>query len=104
MAADATVDAPPPPGLIVRAAESGSVAAVALLLARGADPNAMPAGSSALHEAAFRNHREIVDLLLDAGADPTIRDRRFNADPAGWAAHAGHNALAIYIKGPGPFT
>jgi hypothetical protein len=97
MAADATVTAPPPPGLIVRAAESGKPRAVALLLERGADPDAMPGRSTALHEAAFRNDRAIVDLLLAAGADPTIRDRQFNADAAGWADHAGHAELAAHL-------
>ena len=97
MAADATVTAPPPPGLIVRAAESGRAAAVALLLERGADVNAMPGRGTALHEAALRGDRALVDLLLAAGADPTIRDREFNADAAGWAAHAGHPDLAAYL-------
>ena len=96
MAADPTVTAPPPPGLIARAAESGRAAAVALLLERGADVNAMPGRGTPLHEAALRGDRALVDLLLAAGADPTIRDREFNADAAGWAAHAGHTDLAAY--------
>jgi ankyrin repeat protein len=98
MAADASVTAPPPPGLIVRAAASGNAAAVALLLERGADVNAMPGRATALHEAAFRGDRALVDLLLAAGADPTIRDREFNADAAGWASHAGHTALAARLS------
>jgi ankyrin repeat protein len=97
MAADPSVTAPPPPGLIVRAAASGKAAAVALLLERGADPNAMPGRATALHEAAFRGDRDLVDLLLAAGADPTLRDREFDADAAGWAAHAGHTALAAHL-------
>jgi ankyrin repeat protein len=104
MAADPTVTAPPPPGLIVRAAESGAAAAVALLLERGADVNAMPGRATALHEAAVRGDRPLVDILLAAGADPTIRDREFNADAAGWAAHAGHTDLAAHLKGTVPFT
>jgi ankyrin repeat protein len=104
MRADASVTAPPPPGLLVRAAEHGRAEAVALLLARGADVNAMPHRATALHEAALRGDRALVDLLLAAGADPTLRDREFNADAAGWASHAGHHDLAAYIKGTVPFT
>jgi len=29
-------------------------------------------------------------VLLEAGADPTIRDDRHGATPAGWAAHSGN--------------
>lgn len=32
-------------------------------------------GRTALHEAAARGHREIMGLLVDAGADVAIRDR-----------------------------
>ena len=42
-------------------------------------------GATALHHAAERGHREIVILLLEAGADVNARDDRFHATPAGWA-------------------
>ena len=32
-----------------------------------------------------QGHAEIVRLLLDAGADPTIRDSRHGSDALGWA-------------------
>ncbi len=38
----------------------------------------MAAGSGAL---------DVVRLLLDAAADPRIRDSRFDAEPIGWAEH-----------------
>jgi ankyrin repeat protein len=38
-----------------------------------------------LHLAAARGHAQIVRLLLDAGADPTIHDSRHDSDPLGWA-------------------
>ncbi len=31
--------------------------------------------------------------LLASGADPTIRDTRFDATPSGWARHGGHTEL-----------
>jgi ankyrin repeat protein len=94
MAADASIADPPPPGLIARAAAQGNTAAVALLLERGADVNAVGERATALHEAAWRNDTALVDVLLAAGADRTLRDRQFGATPSGWAAHAGHAELA----------
>lgn len=42
-------------------------------------------GATALHHAAFHGHREIVDLLLKAGADINARDETHHATPMGWA-------------------
>jgi ankyrin repeat protein len=98
MRADATVQAPPPPGLIVRAAEYGRADVIALLVDRGADVNAFSGRATALHEAALRGNRELVDVLLAAGADPALHDREFDATPAGWADHAGHTTLAEFLK------
>jgi ankyrin repeat protein len=58
--------------------ESGSrepVAAVRLMLEAGADPNAKTtAGQSALHRAADEKSLELVQLLVDAGADLMVRN------------------------------
>ena len=42
-------------------------------------------GATALHYAAFDGLREIVELLLDRGAEINSRDGKFGATPAGWA-------------------
>ena len=42
-------------------------------------------GATALHYACEAGDREIVDILLAAGADMNARDRSFDATPAGWA-------------------
>jgi ankyrin repeat protein len=42
-------------------------------------------GATALHDAAFDGLRDIVQLLLDRGADINSRDSQFGATPAGWA-------------------
>ena len=44
-------------------------------------------GATALHHAAFLGHREIVELLHDAGGDINARDKTHGATPAGWAIH-----------------
>ena len=114
------------------AARSGRVAAMALLLERGADINAEPYNGTALHwavgggrepEAAawlldhgadinrranFGGTRGVTPLhvacawsgspacarlLIERGADATIRDPDNNGTPFGWAAHHGNTAL-----------
>lgn len=81
------------PAAIVRAAELGRVVAVRRLAELGWDVHARTRGT-ALHEAAFRGNEQLVDVLLELGADPNIRDVQFNGTPAGWAHHGGHAALA----------
>ena len=55
----------------------GAEAAVAMLLAAGADVNAVnEADFSALHGAAFRGLNEVVGLLVHRGADIDARDFR----------------------------
>ncbi len=45
-------------------------------------------GATPLHHAAWAGDLELIQRLLDAGADPSITDRRFEATPQGWAEHA----------------
>ena len=54
-------------------------------------------GGSPLHFAALENQREIVDLLLEQGADPEARDSEFNMTPIGWANEKGHRAMVEYL-------
>jgi len=42
-------------------------------------------GATALHYATFHGHRELVELLQQAGADINARDKVHGATPAGWA-------------------
>ncbi|OAP56492.1 hypothetical protein AYL99_09671 [Fonsecaea erecta] len=58
------------------AASYGLTETVRSLAEEGADLNEQAGryGGTALHAAVWRKRPEIVDILLDAGADPTIRD------------------------------
>lgn len=42
-------------------------------------------GATALHYAAFSGHREVVQALVQCGADINAADGKFGATPAGWA-------------------
>jgi hypothetical protein len=97
------------PTLVLDAATAGRPAAVELALALGFDVNAVAEpphgrgmGETALHEAAMNGDREIVEILLAAGADPSVRDARFDATPAGWAHHGGQTELAERLEPPEP--
>jgi ankyrin repeat protein len=67
----------------------GDTAAVKWLLEHRANPNALwahwDADVTPLHLAAAQGHAEVVRALLDAGADPTIRDSRHDSNALGWA-------------------
>lgn len=66
-----------------RAVLDNDVAAVRLLLSRGAEVNhRFPRGyDTVLHHAAWAGKHEIVRLLLEHGADPNIADATFGQTP-----------------------
>jgi ankyrin repeat protein len=72
LAADADVNDALPDGTsaLVLAAHSGHGAVGALLLAKGADPNAAAVGYTALHAAVLRADLDLVKALLAHGANP----------------------------------
>ena len=95
------------PSLVLRAAVVGSTAGINLLLDNGFHIDALgrqdipveQEWESALHFAAGENDVELVAILLAAGADPTVLDRRFEMTPLGWAEHFGHQDV-INVLGP----
>jgi ankyrin repeat protein len=44
---------------------------------------------------------EIARLLLDAGADPNVRDDRVHATALGWAEFFGRDEIAELVRGKG---
>ena len=76
--------------------------AAALLLDKGADINGIPPGNhercTPLHQAVYKNDRQMIDWLLARGAIATIEDPRFNGTAIGWAEHFGYKSLAEELK------
>jgi len=48
--------------------------------------------------AARSGRLESVQLLVERGARPDIRDTIWNATPLDWAEHASHTAIADYLR------
>jgi ankyrin repeat protein len=69
-----------------------------LLIERGADVNAVQtAGYRPLHQAAAAGREDLVRMLLDAGADKTMRCDR-GKTPAEYAHERGHTAVAELLE------
>jgi ankyrin repeat protein len=66
---DPLKDIPGPDGELIRAAAAGNMEAARAALDRGAKPDASSGAATALSEAALQGRKDIVELLLDRGAD-----------------------------------
>lgn len=94
------------PGLVVWAAVQRRADAVRLAVELGWDVSAKSRGDApveeewetALHHAAASGDVELVRLLLDLGADPTLRDCRFDGTPLDWARHFDQSATAALLE------
>ena len=93
------------PALIVWASVHGRPGSVALLAELGFDVNALGRSDvpraepwqTALHEAADAGDVELARTLLRLGADPTIRDARFDGTPLDWAEHRNQPEVAALL-------
>jgi len=89
-----------------RAATQAPIETVTLLVELGFDVNAYGRGDApveepwetALHHSAGNGDLALTRLLLDLGADPNLRDRRFDATPLGWARHLHRTATAALLE------
>lgn len=83
-------------------AKRGDAAAVKWLLEHGADVNELSdhydATVTALHMAAWGGHVDVAKVLLDAGADPRIKDTKHDSDALGWAEFFGRVDVVRLIR------
>jgi hypothetical protein len=94
------------PGLIVWASTQASIETVTLLAELGFDVNAYGRGDApveqpwetALHHAAVNDNVELTRRLLDLGADPNLRDKRFDGTPLDWAWHFQRSTTAAMLE------
>src|SRR5580693_3779549 len=94
------------PALITWAAACGRPDVVEILAELGFDVNARgrtdgPSDQpwqTALHKAAEDGNLELARALLRLGADPDIRDHRFNSPPLGWARYFGQQPLIDLLE------
>jgi ankyrin repeat protein len=94
------------PALITWAAACGRPEPVEILAGLGFDVNAkgrtdMPSDQpwqTALHKAAEDGNLELAQTLLRLGADPDLRDHRFDSTPLGWARHFGQQPLIDLLE------
>ncbi|MDK4712131.1 ankyrin repeat domain-containing protein [Rhizobium sp. CNPSo 4039] len=85
------------PAMLHEAAGKNDLRAVGLMLALDFNVNAMTSRTP-LHEAALHGHMEMAKLLIEHGADTTIRDPNFHAPPIGWAEYNGKNEMVEFLK------
>lgn len=89
-------------------AKRNDAAGVKWLLEHAANPNVRWAHWNAevtpLHLAAMQGHGEVARLLLEAGADPSIRDSAHDSDPVGWAEFFQKPDVAQILKEHGAGT
>lgn len=102
----AKIDADPYRGTgLTWAAANGQSESVRWLLEHGADINRRGTfggpghgqGITALHITAQRGDFDMVKLLLENGADPTLCDELYDGTAAGWAHNGGHLELMAYL-------
>ena len=71
--------------------------AARFLLERGANPNAKPFYATALHFAVAKDNIELVDILMEAGADLFIEDDNHRSTPQGWAEWGCQDKMSDYL-------
>lgn len=81
-----------------RAAREGDLEKVKACLAAGIDVNSPSEyGATALFFACDRGYQDIVDYLLENGADPNIQDNFYKANPVTWAQMKGHQSIIVSL-------
>ena len=71
------------------------------LIKQGVDINAewsLHEPATILHHLAFLGKLEMVQFLVERGADMNIKDFRYQADALGWAKYNGQNQVVSYLE------
>ena len=88
--------------MLHRAVEARRYDGVRLIASLGIDLNAMIPGCgldrAVLHQAALIGDLAMVTLLVELGADTTLRDCTHNAPPLGWATYANQAHVVEYLR------
>lgn len=58
-------------------------------------------GATPLHFAALNGHQDVIELLVDRGADLEARDDEFNATPISWANEKGNMSVVHNLSDRG---
>jgi ankyrin repeat protein len=86
----------------VYACMNNHIDAAKVLLQKGAEIDAIPPGfdysGTALHNAAVRGHRAMVEFLVEQGANVNVKDTKVHATAAGWAEYGGHQEIKNYLE------
>src|SRR5580658_9084156 len=81
-----------------QAVRAGDAPATQAILATGFNPNTRDDfGATALHDAVWSGHIDLVRLLLDHGADPNIPHGESGSTPLHFAAIKGQAAIAALL-------
>jgi len=87
---------------LVSACITNQVEAVEFLLEKGADINAMPKGfdfpATGLQRAIRRSNVDVAKMLIEHGADLTLKDGRHGDDALGWAERIQLDEIAELIR------
>jgi len=86
---------------LVLAAESGSIESVKLHIAAGTDLNINYGGSNALYEAVLEGRNEIVELLIEAGANVNLKHGIYGDTPLYPAAIKGRKKICELLIAKG---
>ncbi len=84
--------------MLCDAVGQGNEDALAAMIELGFDLS-IPGTQTPLHDAAFHGRLRMARMLLDAGADPTLRDPNHVQPPIGFALYSGQEEMIALLDG-----